>query len=43
MEDQIKQIAERLKGMREVLEISVEEAAMTCGIKMQEYLKYETG
>jgi quercetin dioxygenase-like cupin family protein len=43
MEDQIKLIAERLKGMREVLEISTEEAAKTCGIEKIEYLKYESG
>ncbi len=43
MEEQIKQIAERLKGMREVLEISTAEAAKTCGIEKEEYLKYESG
>lgn len=43
MEDQIKQIAERLKGMREVLEIPEEEAAITCGISKEDYLKYESG
>jgi transcriptional regulator with XRE-family HTH domain len=43
MDDQIKQIAERLKGLREVLEISVDEAAITCGITKEEYQKYESG
>jgi len=43
MEDQIKQIAERLQGLREVLEISAEEAAGTCAITMEQYLKYESG
>jgi mannose-6-phosphate isomerase-like protein (cupin superfamily) len=43
MEDQIKQIAERLRGLREVLEISAEDAATTCAISIEEYLKYESG
>jgi len=43
MEDQIKQIADRLQGLREVLEISVEEAATTCDITKEQYLKYESG
>jgi transcriptional regulator with XRE-family HTH domain len=43
MEDQIKQIAERLKGLREVLEISAEEAAKTSAITMEQYIKYESG
>ena len=43
MEEQLKQIAERLKEMREVLNIPVEEAASTCGISEEKYLTYETG
>lgn len=43
MEEQIKQIAERLKEMREVLNIPVEEAASACGISAEEYLNYESG
>ncbi|MCF0223127.1 MAG: helix-turn-helix transcriptional regulator [Fibrobacter sp.] len=43
MSDEIKAVAERLKGLREVLEISVEEAAETCGITIEQYEKYETG
>ena len=43
MEDQIKQIADRLQGLREVLEISAEEAATTCAITKEQYLKYESG
>jgi mannose-6-phosphate isomerase-like protein (cupin superfamily) len=43
MEEQIRQIAERLRGLREVLEISVEDAANTCGIGVENYLEYESG
>lgn len=43
MEDQIKQIGERLRGLREVLEISAEDAASTCAITKEQYLNYETG
>jgi len=43
MEDQIKQIAERLKGLREVLEISDDDAATTCEITKEQYLHYESG
>ncbi|NDW12614.1 cupin domain-containing protein [Bacteroides sp. 214] len=43
MEDQIKQIAERLRGLREVLELSVEEITTECGIAHDEYVKAETG
>ncbi len=43
MEEQIKQIAERLKGLREVLDITAEEAALCCGIETGQYLQYESG
>ena len=43
MEEQIRQIAERLKGLREVLDVSVSDAAKACGITEAEYQKYETG
>jgi quercetin dioxygenase-like cupin family protein len=43
MEEQIKQIAERLCGMREVLEITIEEAAATCGVTQKQYLEFESG
>lgn len=43
MEEQIKQIAERLKGLRDVLEITVADAAKTCGIDEAKYLEYESG
>jgi len=43
LEEQIRQIAERMKGLREVLELSVEEVAHTCGIPVEKYLEYESG
>ena len=43
MEEQIRQIAERIRGLREVLDISVEDAATTCGISIEKYLEYESG
>ena len=43
MEEQIRLIAERLKGLREVLNISVQDAAATCGIGEKKYLEYESG
>ena len=43
MSDDIKMIAERLKGLREVVEVSVREAADTCGISPEEYKAYEEG
>lgn len=43
MDEQIKQIAERLRGLREVLELSAEEIAGDCDINLEEYSKAETG
>lgn len=43
MNEQIRQIADRLRGMREVLVISPEEAATTCAITKKQYLNYESG
>jgi len=43
MDEQIKQIADRLHGMREVLEISPDEAAATCSITKEQYLHLESG
>ena len=43
MEEQIKRIADRLRGMREVLGISEEEAAETCDLTLAQYLKIESG
>lgn len=43
MNEQIKQIAERLAGLRDVLEITPEEMAATCGLTPEEYLRLESG
>ena len=38
MEEAIKLIGERLKGLRESLDISVEEMAETCGVTDEKYI-----
>ncbi|MDR1524292.1 MAG: XRE family transcriptional regulator [Tannerella sp.] len=43
MNEEIKQIAERLKGLRDALEISVEEMAEACRISPEEYVTLESG
>lgn len=43
MEEQIKQIAERLKGLRDVLDVSIADAAQACGVSVEDYQKYESG
>ncbi|MBQ8520366.1 MAG: cupin domain-containing protein [Bacteroides sp.] len=43
MNEQIKQIAERLKGLREVLDLAPEEVAGSCQLTAEEYLELESG
>jgi transcriptional regulator with XRE-family HTH domain len=43
MDDQIKQIAARLRGLRDVLNLSEADVAETCGISEDEYRKFESG
>lgn len=43
MNEQIKQIAERLAGLRDALEITPEEMAGTCNLTTDEYLLLESG
>lgn len=43
MNDPIKQIAERLRGLREVLELTAEDFARECEIPLEIYLHAETG
>lgn len=43
MNEQIKQIAERLAGLRDALEISPEEMARGCHLTTEEYLALESG
>ena len=43
MEDAIKQIGERLKGLREVPDTQAQEVADLCGVSLEAYLKAEEG
>lgn len=43
MEDQIKQIAVRLQGLRDALELSAEDIAQDCDITVEEYRNAESG
>lgn len=43
MEEKIMEIAERLKGMRDVLDISAQEMADVTGVPLEDYLQYESG
>ena len=43
MDEAIKQIGERLKGLREVLNIPAEEVAELCEISLVHYLEIESG
>jgi transcriptional regulator with XRE-family HTH domain len=43
MDDQIKQIAARLRGLRDVLNISEEEMAASCQVSLESYKALETG
>ena len=43
MDEQLKQIGERLRGLRDVLDVSAEEMANICGISVEHYEKMETG
>ena len=41
METRIVEIAERIKGLREMMEITPEEMAAFAGVTLEEYLKHE--
>ena len=43
MEDQLKQIGERLRGLRDVLDLTAEEVAETIDISVEKYEKIEKG
>lgn len=43
MNEEIKAVADRLIGLREIMDVSVEEAAGVCGISIDQYKKYESG
>ena len=43
MNEQLKQIGERLKGLRDSLGLSPEEVATKCNIPVKDYMEYEAG
>lgn len=43
MDEQLRQLGQRLKGLREVLDLTEEEVAQTCGIAPEKYRKIESG
>ena len=43
MNTQIKQIAERLRGLRDALDLTIAQAAEKCSISEADYAKYESG
>jgi len=43
MNFEISQIAERIKGLRQILEISIEEMAEATDVSMEEYIQHEEG
>lgn len=43
MNEQIKQIAERLRGLRDVLDLTPEEVAESCQMSLETYLEMESG
>ena len=43
MNEQIKQIAERLRGLRDVLDLTPEEMAEACQMSVEKYLEMESG
>lgn len=43
MNEELKQIGLRLKGLRDALELSQEEFATSCDIPTEDYIKYENG
>ena len=43
MDTQLKQIGERLRGLRDVLDLSAQEVADTCGIDLDKYERIERG
>ncbi len=43
MNEEIKAVADRLKGLRDIMDVSIEEAAQVCGIGIDKYIAYESG
>lgn len=43
MDEQIRQIGERIRGLRDALELSMEEMADRCGLRVEQYREIESG
>ena len=43
MDEQLKQIGERLKGLRDALDLTAQEVADACGLNVEKYEKVEQG
>lgn len=43
MDEQIRQIAERIRGLRDALDLSVKEMAASCGLSIEQYQQLESG
>ncbi|MGI5834362.1 MAG: helix-turn-helix domain-containing protein [Bacteroidales bacterium] len=43
MNEQIRQIAERMRGLRDALDLTSSQVAQACELSLQEYEKYESG
>ena len=43
MDEQLKQIGERLKGLRDALDLTAQEVADACGLHVAKYEKVEQG
>ena len=43
MDNHLLAIAERIRGLREILDISTAEMARICGVSEAEYMEYESG
>ena len=43
MNEEIKAVADRLIGLREIMDVSLEEASKVCGVSIDQYKLYETG
>lgn len=43
MNEEIKAVADRLIGLRDIMNATVEEAAEVCGISVEQYKEYESG
>ena len=43
MNEYIKQISDRIRELRDILDLTAEEVATGCGVSTEEYLAYENG